>query len=858
MGYVCIPICFARPNSIHTRDDLAAKTKLEIANLKDRGWYSAGVYEPVKRGNDSLTARTMVTLDADNCDPWETVETTAEALSAALGGCSVLAHTTFSHTSDVPKFRIVVPLQQDVKPGSFEPLSRFVADKIGIEHFDPSTHQGARVMYWPCDVGGQYQHHVAGEGMLDVKEFLGRIPDWRKYRTWPRADIEGPARRTQTKAEDPTQKSGVIGAFCRAFSIPEVIENHELPYEQVGERWRYTEGEGPAGAIWYEADHGFYSHHSSDPAQGYSNAWDLVRVHKHAHLDTDDSVPISERPSQQAMEMEALELPEVRAELAGKPSPTPTEETAFEKVKEQIENAKPVSVADISQFVSVIAATRVSETERDALLRTLKEACESKPGLTSLKADLKKAQKRQAGADKADIDRVLIETLLHERYEDGRHLRRHAKQFWRYLGGVWKQVSDEIVRGSLQDQVSLMRSQATEELDGELVQLLEEKSTATIMTARWAMMVAHVAHMHDGDDLLGLMNMNVEPVMNFRNGELRFSDDGKPRLHAHNPDHLLTEQLAIDYNPKADTAIWDGFMDLLFGDKEEPEEMRRHFEEFCGYVLQPWRGLAVFGLIKSPPNSGKTTFGNVMTGLLSTSMVGREMARYDKSDSHDTAGLVGKLLLLDDDYPVGAMLPDGFLKKVSEAKLITANPKNAAQYSFVCRAIPLIFSNHWPGMRDHSGGVRRRAMVWELDPIPPFLQHVKDAKAVWTDGLQGAALRFVEGFGRLWKRQEWDTPKESKASLGRWMSDCNTVLMWKERMMREAQHSFVHRSETYRDYKEWYADAYATGGRHYKKKQFFEVLEGILGPVQVSNGNYGWHGWEIVKDKEREGDFDYD
>ena len=828
--------------------EVKALSKPDLEAAKDTGWYSPGIFAPVlERKNQYLQARTMVTLDADNCEPWDTAETLAESMSQSLG-CSVLAHTTFSHTPDAPRIRMVIPLKQDVRPGVYEPLSRYVAEKIGIECVDTTTHQGARAMFWPTRIlDVEYEHHVAGEGMFDAKAFLSNIDGWKKYQNWPRAKSEGAPRKTQTKAEDPTQKPNPIGKFCRAFSIPEAIERFELPYEPVGNRFRYTEGEGLPGGVWYEADHAFYSHHATDPANGYTNAWDLVRIHKFGDKDKgiDENTPIHERPSHGTMEIMVSDLPEMQ-DSPGEQDKEENEESIYDLVLAKIDKAKPVAVSDAANFVANIAAARVSEAERASLIKTLNDACDPKPGTVALKKDVQKAQKQQRGeiAASVDVDRILIEALLSERYAEGKHLRRYAKQFWRYSEGVWRITSDEVVRGSLQEQVSLMRAQETDDLDSELVQLLEEKSTATIMTARWAMMQAHVAHMYDEDDPLGLMKLDIEPVMNFRNGELRFSDDGKPRLYAHNPEHMLTEQLAIDYNPKADTTAWDNFMDVLFGDKEEPEEMRRHFEEFCGYVIQPWRGLAAFGLIMSPPNSGKTTFGNVLHGLLANSMVSREITRYDKSDSHDTAGLVGKLLLLDDDYEANGMLPDGFLKKVSEAKPITANPKNAAQYTFVCRAIPLIFSNHWPGMRDHSGGVRRRALVWEFDPIPPFIRNVKEGQSVWTKGLQGAALRFVQGFGRLWARQEWQRPQECEDSLSKWMNKANTVATWKEDRLRQGQKVFLKQAATFPDYKEWYRSTFPRFN-HYGQHQFLENLRGLMGQPVKSNGIWGWHGWEL-------------
>ena len=66
-------------------------------------------------------------------------------------------------------------------------------------------------------------------------------------------------------------------------------------------------------------------------------------------------------------------------------------------------------------------------------------------------------------------------------------------------------------------------------------------------------------------------------------------------------------------------------------------------------------------------------------------------------NAHDEATLVGRLLLADDDYRAGELLPDDMLKKLSEAKLLSANPKFASTFNFVARCFVMILTN--PGQQ---------------------------------------------------------------------------------------------------------------------------------------------------------------
>lgn len=78
-------------------------------------------------------------------------------------------------------------------------------------------------------------------------------------------------------------------------------------------RYTYRLGSRPEGVVVYDDATKIQSFHDSDPARGQHNAFDLVRLHKFSHLDTDPSLPITEQPSYKAMCDFARGLPEIQA-----------------------------------------------------------------------------------------------------------------------------------------------------------------------------------------------------------------------------------------------------------------------------------------------------------------------------------------------------------------------------------------------------------------------------------------------------------------------------------------------------------------------------------------------------------------
>ena len=80
-----------------------------------------------------------------------------------------------------------------------------------------------------------------------------------------------------------TEKRGIIGAFCRAHSITNVLthilSDRYTPTEQ-DDRYTFIGGSTTGGLVVYDDKYAF-SHHATDPAGGkLCNAFDLVRWHQ--------------------------------------------------------------------------------------------------------------------------------------------------------------------------------------------------------------------------------------------------------------------------------------------------------------------------------------------------------------------------------------------------------------------------------------------------------------------------------------------------------------------------------------------------------------------------------------------------
>jgi putative DNA primase/helicase len=287
-----------------------AMTKKEAHVIKDVGGYVGGYLRGGKRHPANVQYRQLLTLDVDfgTLDFWEAF--------AFVYSCEAVLHGTASHNDASPRYRLLLPLSREVAADEYTAIARKVAGNIGIEFFDNTTFEINRLMFWPtvCADVGYYIEKQAGQ-WLDADEVLGTYRDWRDVSEWPTNKQAGEDIKHKTdRQEDPLEKRGIVGAFCRAYGIEEAIEAFLSSKYEAGSEGRYTFAGGSTanGLVVYENKFS-YSHHGTDPAGGQlCNAFDLVRLHKFGEL---DAAPNSLK-SFKAMEAFALQDRPVKMILA--------------------------------------------------------------------------------------------------------------------------------------------------------------------------------------------------------------------------------------------------------------------------------------------------------------------------------------------------------------------------------------------------------------------------------------------------------------------------------------------------------------------------------------------------------------
>lgn len=159
------PTTFQTSHFLHSKDILPSRRALswaeiclEFASHAERNEKDGPAWSPVsyvrgaKRGNSGVELINLAVVDVDDGTPLEDV-------LAKIANFSYLAHSSFSHTSEKPKYRIILPLASPVSPNNWRAVWERINHLVGGCN-DPATKDPARLFYKPAHPPTATSHFV--------------------------------------------------------------------------------------------------------------------------------------------------------------------------------------------------------------------------------------------------------------------------------------------------------------------------------------------------------------------------------------------------------------------------------------------------------------------------------------------------------------------------------------------------------------------------------------------------------------------------------------------------------------------------------------------------------------------------
>lgn len=283
-----------------TLDQFLKAPKDEQGQIKDVGGYVGGFLLNGRRKPENVLYRQLLTLDIDFAHDnfWDD-------FLMVFDNAAIL-HATHKSSVTNRRYRLLMPLSREVSSEEYIAIARKVAGFLNIDLFDNTTFETNRLMFWPSTPIDQEYYCVDQDGpWVDADKILATYNNWHDSSEWPTAiSSNATIKSAISKQEDPCEKKGIVGIFCRTYSIEAAIEAFlsDVYVPATDGRYSYTKGSTSAGLTVYDGMFA-YSHHSTDPAcSRLCNAFDLVRIHKYGHMDGEHEKTTVNSKSYKAME----------------------------------------------------------------------------------------------------------------------------------------------------------------------------------------------------------------------------------------------------------------------------------------------------------------------------------------------------------------------------------------------------------------------------------------------------------------------------------------------------------------------------------------------------------------------------
>ena len=366
-----------------------------------------------------------------------------------------------------------------------------------------------------------------------------------------------------------------------------------------------------------------------------------------------------------------------------------------------------------------------------------------------------------------DLAQQIVSEMLDTQFKGGKTIIHSRDQnYWTYNGTHWTEKPQNMIEKDCYNACVRYRSNNP----------TIEFTTASTMAQVERVLRARVATMDD------IFRLEQEPlsVINVANGEIWI--DGKTgtwKLKKHKPkSYLLSCLSSVEYDPSADCPLMDETLADIFSKQPDSQDVIRHIWELFGYCMQPRKNIPSWWLFYGRGANGKTLILRILSALLGDSVLEHSIGNLDTSkNTHAFADLPGKLVLIDEDIRSNTILPDDFLKKVSENKVLLANPKFKVPFRFRCTVTPILAANTVPITRDLSEGMLRRANVIPFLRrfMPEEMDLDRDQKIIENE-LSGVLNRALAGLARLRKRGRFKMPKSCRNARRGWLYESTPLL----------------------------------------------------------------------------------
>ena len=324
-----------------------------------------------------------------------------------------------------------------------------------------------------------------------------------------------------------------------------------------------------------------------------------------------------------------------------------------------------------------------------------------------------------------------------------------------------------------------------------------------------------------------------------------------PAAREQRPEDYCTKATTVDANPDADCPLWRAFLlRIMDGD----QTMIDYLQRVCGYCLTGLTKERVLFFLWGTGQNGKTTFSNVLLGILGIGPSGYAAVApistflAARTDQHptDLAMLQGVRVVVASETEEGRAWATNKIKLMTGGDPITARFMRQDFFTYIPQFKIIILSNYKPSL--HSVDVAIRSRFHLIPFIVTILEPERDKRLDEKLKAEYPSIYawMIEGCLK-WQREGLNPPANVRAATEAYLANEDNISTW----IRECCTLGVEQYATLVDlYASWKAWCETNGEFSGPRKQLAKALDargGLTRQEQARTGRAGWTGIKVAR-----------